>query len=95
MRLEDIWPTGSVCFRFEVKFHGLKSVMVVDAVGERTSTARFDLTNDIHLVEVMQVGCYEASVCQLHFPSVRPRRLTISPFPVLAKLLHTLSLDES
>ena len=94
MRFEDFRPTGSICFRFEVKFKSLEAVMVIDAVGEEI-TARFEPTDEIHFVKVMQVGCYEVSVCQSQTLATKLRRRTISPFPVLTKLLHTTSLDES
>ena len=65
MRFENLRPTDSICFRFEVKFQSLKAVMMIDAVGEKIVLSRFASTDEIHFVKVMQVGYYKALICQL------------------------------
>ena len=64
MRLEDFRPTESICFRFEVKFKGLKPFVMVDAVRKEIFLARFAATDAIHFVKIVQVGYCRASVCQ-------------------------------
>ena len=65
VRLEDFRPTGSVCLRLEVKFQRLEIVLVIDAVGEEVFLAWFTPTDEVHFVEVMQIGCCKAPLCQL------------------------------
>ena len=61
VRFKDLGPTTSVCFAFEVKYKGLKSVLVVDTVGEDIFFAWFASTDKVHLVEIMQIG-YSQSI---------------------------------
>lgn len=94
---EDLGPRGSVagCLGVEVEFQGLEVVLVVDVVGEVVFLARFAAADEIHFLEVRQVGCRGSkSPCQLRSRGGR-EDLTISPFPVLAELLDTVSLNKS
>lgn len=93
--LEHFRPTCSVCLGFKVEIQSLETFAVIDAVGEVVFRARFALADEIHVTDMMQVGCNKASVCQSHTSAATPRTLTVSSFPVLAQLLDTLSLDES
>ena len=60
MRFKHFRPAGSISLRLKVKVQGLKPIVVVDTVNGYT-IAWFIPTNEIHLLKLMQVGCYEAS----------------------------------
>lgn len=57
---EDLGPGASVagCVGVEVEFEGLEVVLVVDAVGEVVFPARFAAADEVHFLEVGQVGCF-------------------------------------
>ena len=95
MRFEDFRPACPIRLGFKVEFQGLKSVVMVNAVGEEVLSAWFATTDEIHFIEVVQVGYHKESVFQSQTRAARRRKLTISPLPMLTKLGNTTSLHES